>query len=63
MSRETRKPLRKYAIKVSGYGGEVYALFEGSKRTGTSLMVSSDERHKAELRLRGYKVLGGTVKE
>ena len=53
----------KYAIQVSGYGGEVYALFEHGKKIGTSTMIGSDERHKRELRLSGYEILKGAVKE
>ena len=53
----------KYAIQVSGYGGEVYALFENGRRIGTSTMIGSDERHKRELRLSGYEILKGAVKE
>ena len=41
----------------------MYALFENGRRIGTSTMIGSDERHKRELRLSGYKILKGAVKE
>jgi len=57
------KKWKGYAKQVSGYGGEVYALFRNGKRAGTSTMVGSDEKHRIELRSRGYRILKGSVKE
>ena len=64
------KKWKGYAIKVSGYGGEKYALFKKGLRTGTSSLasprlsgVANGEKHKAELRASGYKVRKGYVRE
>ena len=63
---KNRKKWVGYAKKVLGYGGAKYALFRNGKRVGTSSMVTAggtDERHKAELRSRGYRIKKGYVRE
>lgn len=64
------KKWKGYAKKVAGYGGDKYALFKMGKRTGTSIIVApglssaaNDEKHKAELRDAGYRIMKGYVRE
>jgi len=58
-----KKKWKGYAKRVSGYGGEVYALFCNGKRTGTSTMIGNAKKHEDELRSNGYRVRKGLVKE
>jgi len=53
---------KKYAKMISGYGGEKYALYDSTgKRTGESSMVNG-EKHKRELRRKGYVIKRGYVR-
>lgn len=58
-----KKKWQGYAKVIAGYGGQKYALFRQGKRVGESSMVGKNinEKHKAELRLRGYKIRKGYV--
>lgn len=53
---------KKYAKRISGYGGEKYALFDkDGKRVGESSMIDG-EKHKKELRRKGYVIKRGYVR-
>ncbi len=58
-----RKKWKGYAKMISGYGGEMFALFVKGKRTGTSSMVGTRSYHEDMLRVSGYKIRKGYVKE
>ncbi|MBU1449282.1 hypothetical protein KKF45_05550 [Patescibacteria group bacterium] len=49
---------KKYAIAITGYGGEKFALLE---KVGESSMVATREKHEAELRSRGYEIISGSI--
>ena len=57
------KKWKSYAKSIAGYGGEKYALFVNGKRTGTSSMIGSRDKHEKELRRAGYKIRKGYVRE
>lgn len=52
-----------FAKRISGYGGQKYALFDlTGERKGTSTFTGSETDHKKELRGDGYTIKRGYVR-